>query len=217
MVQRSDDVAVVHNSTVVFACDGKARATFAASWYRQLGLQNIYVVIGGATAWSAIGQDLEEGMSETAVFGEREARTKVRLVSPQVLRESPPPLTIFLDTSQDFARGHVPGAQWLARSWLELRIDDLAPSKDTPIAVTCTDGRNSILGGAALMDMGYRDVRVLEEGMSGWHRAALPVEMGLSGIMTPPTDVLYSGPDRNYADMMNYLRWETALGEKYAK
>ena len=34
VVQRSDDVAVVHNSTLVFACDGKARATFAASWYR---------------------------------------------------------------------------------------------------------------------------------------------------------------------------------------
>ena len=23
------------------------------------------------------------------------------------------------------------------------------------------------------------------------------------------------GPDRNYAEMMHYLRWETALGEKY--
>ncbi len=216
VVQRSDDVAVVHNSTVIFACDGKARATFAGSWYRQLGLRDIYGVAGGTTAWAAFGQDLEEGMPETAVFGEKEARAKVRLISPQELRESQPPLTIFLDTSQDFARGHVPGAQWLSRSWLELRIDNLAPSKDTPIAVTCTDGRNSVLGGAALVELGYRDVRVLEEGMSGWRRAALPVETGLSGIMTPPTDVLYSGPDRNYADMMNYLRWETALGEKYA-
>jgi hypothetical protein len=25
-----------------------------------------------------------------------------------------------------------------------------------------------------------------------------------------------SGPDRNSADAINYLRWETALGEKYA-
>ena len=217
VVQRSDDVAVVHNSTVIFSCDGKARATFAASWYRQLGLQDIYVAVGGTTAWAAIGQDLEKGMPETAVFGEREARDKVRLISPQELRESPPPLTIFIDTSQDFARGHVPGAQWLSRSWLELRIDDLAQSKDSPIAITCTDGRNSILGGAALLELGYRDVRVLEGGMAGWREAGLPLETGLSGIMTPPTDVMYSGPDRNYADMMNYLRWETALGEKYAK
>src|SRR3989475_6988526 len=34
-VQRSDDVAVVKNAPIVFACDGKARATLIASWYRQ--------------------------------------------------------------------------------------------------------------------------------------------------------------------------------------
>jgi hypothetical protein len=42
------------------------------------------------------------------------------------------------------------------------------------------------------------------------------VETGLSGVMRPPTDVVLSGPDRNSADAINYLRWETALGEKYA-
>ena len=38
----------------------------------------------------------------------------------------------------------------------------------------------------------------------------------MSGVMRPPTDIVPSGPERNFADMMNYLRWETALGEKYA-
>ena len=36
-VQRSDDVAVVKNGVIVFCCDGKARATATASWYRQRG------------------------------------------------------------------------------------------------------------------------------------------------------------------------------------
>ena len=27
---------------------------------------------------------------------------------------------------------------------------------------------------------------------------------------------LVAGPDRNFADMQNYLRWEEQLGEKYA-
>jgi len=34
--------------------------------------------------------------------------------------------------------------------------------------------------------------------------------------MAPPTDVVPAGPDRNFADMQNYLRWEEALGHKYA-
>ena len=33
--------------------------------------------------------------------------------------------------------------------------------------------------------------------------------------MSAPTDVVLSGPDRNFADMMHYLRWEEALGTKY--
>ena len=51
--------------------------------------------------------------------------------------------------------------------------------------------------------------------MTSWRSAGLDVETGLTGITRPPADVVYSGPDRNYAEMMHYLRWETALGEKY--
>ena len=52
--------------------------------------------------------------------------------------------------------------------------------------------------------------------MAAWRKNGLEMEQGLSGVMRAPTDVVVSGPDRNFADMMNYLRWETALGEKYA-
>ena len=63
VVQRTDDVAVVHNSIVIFACDGTARSTFAASWYRQMGLKEVYAVQGGAKAWAAAaGRELEKGM-----------------------------------------------------------------------------------------------------------------------------------------------------------
>jgi hypothetical protein len=52
--------------------------------------------------------------------------------------------------------------------------------------------------------------------MDAWRKANLPVERGLSGVMVAPTDVVLAGPDRNSADMQNYLRWEEALGQKYA-
>jgi len=51
--------------------------------------------------------------------------------------------------------------------------------------------------------------------MAAWQKAGLPVETGLSGVMAPPADVVLFGPDRNFADMQNYLRWEEALGRKY--
>ena len=238
-VQRSDEAAVVKNSPIVFACNGKARATITASWYRQLGHQEVYVVAGGVTAWNGSGRGAETGASPTAPLGLDEAQALVKSVSPQELQAilqspqspqssqpgstgttgttNPKPAVIFVDTSADFARGHPPGARWAPRGWLELQIGGLVPAKDTPVAVTCLDGQNSILAGAALRELGYSDVSVLAGGLAAWRRAGLPEETGLSGVMQPPTDLVPSGPDRNYADMMNYLRWETALGEKYAQ
>ena len=215
-VQRSDEVAVVHNSTLVFSCDGKARATQTASFYRQLGYQEVYVVDGGTAAWSATGMSLQEGVSSDVPLGLSNAQGQVRLVSAEDLHRSMPPAIIFVDTSQDFAAGHVPGSRWVPRGWLEIQIADLVPSKETPVAVCCNTGVNSVLAEAALRELGYRDVSVLDGGMAAWSKAGLAAETGLTGVMASPTDVVILGVDRNPADMMNYLRWETALGEKYA-
>jgi rhodanese-related sulfurtransferase len=215
-VQRSDDVAVVHNCSIVFACDRMARATLTASWYRQMGFDEVYAVEGGTAAWAARGLSLETGLAESPPFGLDAARSRVSLLSPPALQASNPPMVIFVDTSQDFARGHVPGAHWVQRGWLELRIAEVVPARATPVAVTCLDGRQATLAGATLKELGYQSVAVLEGGMAAWHRAGLAVEKGLTGVMAPPHDVVLSGPDRNFADMMNYLRWEEALGYKYA-
>jgi rhodanese-related sulfurtransferase len=214
-VQRADDVAVVKRCPIVFCCDGKARATLTASWYRQMGFADVFAVDGGTRAWAGSGRPLETGASDDMPFGYEEARRRLTPISAARLSAAPPPAVLFVDTSQDFARGHVPGARWAPRGWLELWIGDLAPSKDMPVAVTCLDGRASVLAGATLADLGYQRVSFLDGGMAAWQKAGLPVETGLSGVMAPPTDVVLSGPDRNFADMQNYLRWEEALGQKY--
>ena len=139
----------------------------------------------------------------------------MRLVSASDLSQTPAQVTIFVDTSQDFARGHVPGARWAPRGWLEFQIEGFAPDKAASLAVTANDTANAVLAAATLQDMGYGNVSALEGGMAAWRQAGLPVEAGLTGVMSAPNDLVASGPDRNYADMMNYLRWETALGEKY--
>ena len=222
-VQRSDEVAVVRNTPIIFACDGKVRSTITASWYRQLGHEEVYAVSGGLAAWVAAGLSLEAGPPAEPILGMDRAKAQAKEISAQELesalesaRSANPVAVIFVDASGDFAQGHVPGARWAPRGWLELQIAGLVPDQDTPLTVTCRDGQNSAFAAATLREMGYTRVTVLAGGMNAWRGAGLPVETGLSGVMSPPTDLVASGPDRNYADMMNYLRWETALGEKYA-
>jgi len=214
-VQRSDDLAVVKHCPIVLCCDRRARATVVASWYRQMGFDEVYVVDGGTQAWTSSGRPLVQGVAAETPAGLDAARARVTVLSPAALDATPRPAVIFVDTSQDFASGHVPGARWVPRGWLEFWIADAVPSKDTAVAVTCVDGKSAPLAGATLRDLGYAHVAVLDGGMAAWRKAGLPIERGLSGVMAPPTDVVPYGPDRNFADMQNYLRWEEALGHKY--
>jgi len=231
-VQRADDLVAVKNGHVVFACDGHVRSTITASWYRQMGFPNVYVVDGGTTAWAASGQTLakteahggprgyDEGIGGARPAGHDAAQSIVEMVKAAALDErresASPPTVIFVDTSREFTNGHVPGARWVPRGWLELWIGDIVPSKTTAVTVTGVDDLGAALAAATLKELGYQSLSVLAGGMAAWQKAGLPVERGLSGVMTPPTDVVPAGPDRNFADMQNYLRWEEALGYKYA-
>lgn len=218
-VQRADDLAAVRNGTIVFACDGITRAAVTASWYRQLGFPNVYAVHGGVTAWQDAGRPVATGPDEAAPFGLTGAATTVRSLDIDALESARasahPPLLIFVDPSNEFARGHIPGSHWLPRGWLEPRIAALAPDLDAPLVITDTDGRNALLAAATLHDLGYSDAAALAGGMAGWRAAGRAIEQGLTGVMQPPDDVVPAGPDRSYADMIHYLHWEERLGEKY--
>ncbi|MXY46648.1 MAG: rhodanese-related sulfurtransferase [Chloroflexi bacterium] len=235
-VQRSDEVAVVKNCPIVFCCDGRARAAITASWYRQMGHEHVYAVHGGTGEWQRAGHSLERGHSQAKPLGWNDAQDKVRMLSPSdvpaapdasitlvgtsggpstYIRKASEATIIFVGTSQQFAEGHIPGACWVPRGWLEAQIADFAPDKAAPVVVTCADGIASTFAAATLADGGYTDVAVLEGGMRAWRQAGIGVEQGLSGVMSTPADVVPAGTDRGYADMMNYLRWEEELGRKY--
>ena len=235
-VQRSDEVAVVKNCPIIFCCDGRARATITASWYRQMGHEYVYAVHGGTTAWRGAGNALEAGHSQGQPLGLEEARGKVRMLAPSevpaasdasislvgtsggpstYIREASEATIIFVGTSQQFAEAHVPGSRWAPRGWLEAQIADVAPDRSASVVVTCADGVTSTFAGAALADEGYADVGVLEGGMRSWQDAGYATEKGLTGVMSTPADVVPAGTDRGFADMMNYLRWEEELGRKY--
>ena len=149
------------------------------------------------------------------------AQERVRTIAPAdldaLLKTPGPPLVLHVGTSRDFAAGHVPGSRWVPRGWLEPRVEALAPDWTEPIVVTDPDGIDATLAAATLLDLGYHDVSALAGGTRAWVAAGLSSERGLSGVMEPPDDLVPAGPERSYADMIEYLRWEEALGKKYER
>jgi rhodanese-related sulfurtransferase len=215
-VQATDNFVAVRDGGLLFACDGIVRAAMTASWFRQMGHPNVYALDGGKGAWQADGLTLETGMPDETPFGLNAAQARVEMLSPSQLNDqhtTAASTLIFVGTSDEFSRGHVPGSHWLSRSWLEPRIAEFVLSKSASIVLTCADGVSATLAAATLLDLGYEHVAALAGGLDAWTQAGLPVETGLTGVTDPPNDVL--PVRRSYAEMLNYLRWEEELGEKY--
>lgn len=218
-VQRTDDYVAVRNAAIVFTDDGIARAVMAAAWFRQMGLSGARVLAGGNRAWVESGQPLETGMPHRPPFGLEEARAGVRFIGASSLAARLAErslLVLDVGTSREFEAGHLPGARWLSRGWLELRIGALVPAGSRPLVVTCPDSEQSALAAATLGELGYSDVSVLEGGVRIWQEEKHPLERGLAGVLVEPNDVWLSpNVTGDRAAMVRYLEWEIALGKKY--
>jgi rhodanese-related sulfurtransferase len=218
-VPRTDDAIAVRGAAIVLTCDGRVRSCITASWYRQMGFQHVYALDGGTAVWTASGLPLETGSPQPLPAGLAEAQAQVQTLSLHALQAklagNHPPVVIDIDASRDYSQGHVPGALWLARGWLEFRIGDIAATQEEPIALTCQDGVKSTLAGAVLKRLGYTDVSVLDGGVAAWKWAGLPLETGLTRPVVQPADVIRSGTERTREEMLRYLEWEEELGRKY--
>ena len=212
-VQATDEYIAVRAASVVLVCDDLTRSVMTASWLGRMGHPRVAVLDGGLAAWRQAGGAMETGHPRREPFGLEAARARVERLAP-----GPPGETVVLsvDTSDAYARGHVPGAAWVCRSRLERRIGALAADHARPVLVTCADGRASTLAAATLAGLGYGNARVLEGGLAAWEAAGLPVERGATRLGDEPDDVVLKPYDRGRTAMEAYLRWEEDLDDEGA-
>lgn len=77
-----------------------------------------------------------------------------------------------------YEEAHVPGAKWLPRGQLELRVNDELTDPTRRILVYCDFGRISTLATATLRQMGFRNAVALDGGMKAWRESGCPVKSG---------------------------------------
>ncbi len=221
-IQRADDYIAVRQSTTVFACDRSARAVMAAYWYRAMGFKDAYFVRGGVQAWRESGLEIATGAPVRPAAGLERATDAACFVTVQELaRQLPgrnPPVILDVGTSREYGRGHIPGALWLSRGWLEDKFPSSVPDRERQVVVTCPSGDHSTLAGATLREIGYCNVVVLEGGMAAWVREGLTLETGLTRMLSEPNDVVLSASVTGDREAMRrYLEWEAELGRKHQK
>src|SRR5262252_7456776 len=100
------------------------------------------------------------------------------------------PILIDVREKDEWTEGFIPGAQWIPRGFLELRIEDQVPERSAEIVLYCAGGTRSALAARALGDLGYTNVKSMAGGFSAWKRAGLPFERPF--VMTQEQSLRYA-------------------------
>jgi rhodanese-related sulfurtransferase len=208
LVQATDAWIGVRNARIVLVDDTGVRARMAASWLRQMGHRDVFVVEGGLDAIKATG---------SAPVPVPELAAPVNLVDVtrlvQLLDSGARTLMLDLGRSIDFRDGHIPGAIWGVRSRLAGLRSQLAAAGH--VVITSPDGMLARLAVPEVEGLTSAEVHVLDGGTDAWHAFGRPL---VRDRTTPPDDAcidFYLRPyDRNSGvqEAMNaYLSWEIDL------
>jgi rhodanese-related sulfurtransferase len=220
LVQATDEYAAVRNARYVLVDDTEVRAIMTAHWLKQMGLPDVHV-LGGGLGGSGFGNTgLQHGPEPSAL----PVLPEVRAVSAQELREklagANPSLTVIdAGVSSLHRKGHIPGAAWVARSYLELARTAYPEAKD--IVLTSDSDIHARLSAADAAGL-WPDASVsaLRGGTPSWIAAEFPLEQGMPTALCAEDDVWYkpytdihAGPEA----MKGYFDWEFGLVQRIKK
>jgi molybdopterin/thiamine biosynthesis adenylyltransferase/rhodanese-related sulfurtransferase len=92
----------------------------------------------------------------------------------ELLAEQPNTALIDVREKIEWEEGHIPGARFVPRGYLELRIENAIPDKNKPVVLYCAGGVRSMLAARTLQEMGYSHVTSLRGGFTAWKDNGLP-------------------------------------------
>lgn len=105
-----------------------------------------------------------------------QVKSSIKETKPDELKAKPPQVLIDVREGDEYQEGFIPGALWIPRGKLELRIEDAVPDREADIVLYCAGGNRSALAARSLQELGYGRVRSLAGGYGAWKRAGLPTD-----------------------------------------
>lgn len=121
----------------------------------------------------------------------REQITEVEPTDVLDLLGSPDVAIVDVRELEEVEQGKLPGAAHVPRSYLETRIEGVAPDRTKRVILYCASGNRSAFGAKSLMEeMGYERVESLAGGITLWKDHGYPVEVPRA--LTPEQRQRYS-------------------------
>ena len=77
--------------------------------------------------------------------------------------------------AKEFREGHITGSRNIPFAQLQSKLGELEQYKEAPIILVCKMGQHAGAAGRVLSTSGFKDVRRLTGGLSGWKADGLPL------------------------------------------
>jgi rhodanese-related sulfurtransferase len=198
LVQATDIYAGVLRARIVLSDDKEVRALMTASWLKQMGWQEIYVLPEAGR---------ETGTPAT-ILGSIPADAAVE---PSKVLEIDNVSVIDVSTSPHYRRGHIPGAWFAIRGRLDKALPKIPPRQ--AFVLTSEDGVLAALAVEEARLLTTTPVCWIKGGNAAWAAAGFPLATAAK-MADDPVDVWlkpYERPNDHEAAMNAYLSWEVDL------
>ncbi|MEQ9349815.1 MAG: rhodanese-like domain-containing protein, partial [Alphaproteobacteria bacterium] len=214
LVQETERWIATLGARVVLVDDTGVRATMTASWLLQMGWEEVFVLEGGI-----VGRTLTRGAWKPNLAGlQLDPRPPLRVEELRAMIDRDEALVIDLATSQDYIKGHIPGAWFAIRAELDEAVTRM-PGTDVYV-LTSPDNVLARLAAESLRQLTRKSVLTLEGGTRGWVAAGGALASGPERMASEARDVAlkpYHHPDAIAQRMRDYLVWEVGLVAQIAR
>jgi rhodanese-related sulfurtransferase len=202
LVQATDIYAGTLGARIVCCDDKEARALMTASWLKQMGWREVYVLPEAGAETGGPAPTLLAAPPEDAAVG-----------APKIL-DFDEVSVVDLSTSPHYRRGHIPGAWFAIRSRLDRAFKTITPRGT--VVLTSEDGTVAGLAVDEARALTGQPVHWLKGGNAAWAAASFPLSTD-ERMADEPVDVWlkpYERSNDNEAAMNAYLSWEVDLLER---
>ena len=203
LVQATDQYAATLGARIVLVDDLEVRATMTASWLKQMGWRDVFVLVASGT---------ETGAPKPEILGTpapAERGIDAKVLSGLVARNAA--TVVDLSPSSNYRKGHIPGAWFAMRSRLDAALKKIPLNGE--LVLTSEDGMLASLASGEVRS------RYLIGGNAAWQAAGLALSTD-ARMADEPLDAWLKPYERSgdtKTAMNEYLAWEIDLLPRIAR
>jgi rhodanese-related sulfurtransferase len=204
LVQATDQYVGTLGARIVLVDDAEVRAVMTASWLRQMGWTDVFVLVEAGK---------ETGRPPAAVLGPPPpAGLRIDCAGLAALMARNDATVVDLSLSRDYRTAHIPGSYFAIRSRLSRGLATIA-LRGT-LVLTSEDGVLAGLAATEAQALVDHPVRWLDGGNAAWRAAGYSLTSDDARLADEAVDAWlkpYERPNDTTKAMSEYLSWEVDL------